>query len=192
MTIGEKVSNYRRAQGLTQEMLVETSGISLRTLQRIEKDNSQPRSHTLKSIAQALNIEFNQLSAPTMTTAKVDKFTTLRSMILLSLVFMAVPFMNIIAPLLLWRKHRAEPIIDSTGRKIISFQILWTFIALPSLLITPLLSHIIAGDVQVGQFPLYLLIYTALVILNIILSIKASISLSAGKLNIFSYIPNLF
>lgn len=39
MTIGEQISIQRRRKGITQEVLAEKTGISLRTIQRIEKSN---------------------------------------------------------------------------------------------------------------------------------------------------------
>lgn len=43
MTFGEKVKILRQQKGFSQEKLVEEAGLSLRTIQRIEKGDSYPR-----------------------------------------------------------------------------------------------------------------------------------------------------
>src|SRR5690606_23856559 len=52
---GKKISELRKAKGLTQEELVEQCKISVRTLQRIEAGEVTPRSYTLRTIFEALN-----------------------------------------------------------------------------------------------------------------------------------------
>jgi transcriptional regulator with XRE-family HTH domain len=52
--LGKKIVELRKAKGLTQEELVETCNLSVRTLQRIEAGEVMPRSYTLKVIFSAL------------------------------------------------------------------------------------------------------------------------------------------
>ena len=61
MNLGEKIILERKNKGLSQELLAENCGISLRTIQRIENNKSNPRPYTLKVIADALNIQVEQL-----------------------------------------------------------------------------------------------------------------------------------
>ena len=51
-----KIKELRESKGLSQEELCENSGISLRTIQRIENGESVPRGSTLKTIASSLNV----------------------------------------------------------------------------------------------------------------------------------------
>ena len=51
-----KVKNLRESKNLTQTELAEKSGLSLRTIQRIESGNI-PKGFTLKAIAKTLEIE---------------------------------------------------------------------------------------------------------------------------------------
>lgn len=51
-----KIKELRESKGLSQEELCEDSGISLRTIQRIENGESVPRGSTLKTIASSLNV----------------------------------------------------------------------------------------------------------------------------------------
>ena len=54
--LGKKVLALRTAKRITQESLAESANISLRTLQRIEKEGSNPQGDTLHRLAKALNI----------------------------------------------------------------------------------------------------------------------------------------
>ncbi len=56
--LGKKISELRKAKGLTQEELIEKCNISVRTLQRIESGEVTPRSYTVKIIFAALGYDF--------------------------------------------------------------------------------------------------------------------------------------
>ena len=60
--LGHKIQNWRKAQGLTQEELVEKCNLNVRTLQRIEAGEVLPRSYTIKSILEVLNVDFSELN----------------------------------------------------------------------------------------------------------------------------------
>ena len=53
--LGKKISELRKAKGLTQEELVEKCNISVRTIQRIETGEVTPRMYTIKTILAALD-----------------------------------------------------------------------------------------------------------------------------------------
>lgn len=59
--LGKKISEMRKAKGLTQEELVELCNLNVRTIQRIEAGEVTPRSYTIKALFEALGIEWNQL-----------------------------------------------------------------------------------------------------------------------------------
>jgi transcriptional regulator with XRE-family HTH domain len=71
------VQKLRLQRGWSQEQLAELSGLSVRTIQRIER--GLPASNeTLKSLASVFEIDFSTLQAtqePTMTTTLNDTFT---------------------------------------------------------------------------------------------------------------------
>ena len=58
--LGRKVSELRKAKGLTQEELVENCNISVRTLQRIEIGEVTPRIYTIKTILAALDYDLTK------------------------------------------------------------------------------------------------------------------------------------
>lgn len=55
--LGKKISEWRKAKGLTQEELVEKCNLNVRTIQRIEAGEVTPRSYTIKAILDALEVE---------------------------------------------------------------------------------------------------------------------------------------
>lgn len=60
--LGKKISELRRAKGLTQEELVEQCKLNVRTLQRIESGEVTPRSYTVRTIFAALDYNFTASS----------------------------------------------------------------------------------------------------------------------------------
>ncbi len=59
--IGKKISETRKSKGLTQEELAELSKVNLRTIQRIENNESEPRGKTLILICEVLDIDVEDL-----------------------------------------------------------------------------------------------------------------------------------
>src|SRR5688572_16045589 len=60
--LGRKISELRKAKGLTQEELVEKCNISVRTIQRIETGDVTPRMYTIKTILSALDHDLDAVS----------------------------------------------------------------------------------------------------------------------------------
>lgn len=59
--LGQQISESRKAKGLTQEELAELAKVNLRTIQRIENSESEPRGKTLILICDALEINVEDL-----------------------------------------------------------------------------------------------------------------------------------
>jgi transcriptional regulator with XRE-family HTH domain len=59
--IGKKINEVRKSKGLTQEELADLSKVNLRTIQRIENNESEPRGKTLILICEALDIDVEEL-----------------------------------------------------------------------------------------------------------------------------------
>jgi transcriptional regulator with XRE-family HTH domain len=59
--LGKKLTELRKAKGLTQEELVEKCNINVRTIQRIEAGEVTPRSFTVKVILAAMDYSFNDI-----------------------------------------------------------------------------------------------------------------------------------
>ena len=59
--LAKNLKDLRALRGMSQEYLAEEARVSLRTVQRIEKNESKPTGETLKRIATALGVELNDL-----------------------------------------------------------------------------------------------------------------------------------
>lgn len=59
--LGKKLTELRKAKGLTQEELVEKCNINVRTIQRIEAGEVTPRSFTVKAILAAMDYTFSDI-----------------------------------------------------------------------------------------------------------------------------------
>ena len=65
--IANTVKKHRIAMGYTQQELANISNISLRSIQRIEKGQVTPRTHTVKVLAQHLGFSKEALNEPSQT-----------------------------------------------------------------------------------------------------------------------------
>lgn len=128
------VLKFRQNLNLTQEELSEKSGISIRTIQRIEA-GTLPKGHTLKALAKALGISENDL----LDTPKVVDVNTkwLKVINFSSLLFVIVPPLNFLAPLIIMLiKKQFNPITKT----ILSIQLVWTLMALCLLILILILK----------------------------------------------------
>ncbi|WP_196885459.1 helix-turn-helix domain-containing protein [Aureivirga sp. CE67] len=65
--LAQNLKSFRAQKGMTQEFLAEESKVSLRTIQRIEKEEtSSPTNETLKRLAFALGVTFEELIGNTI------------------------------------------------------------------------------------------------------------------------------
>ncbi len=119
-----KLKKYREQLNLTQEELSDNSGISVRTIQRIES-GSKPQGHTLKKLALALGIQENELLENELSPISKDK-TIVKLINISSLPFAIFPPANIIVPLLImFVRRQFKPLV----KEIISVQIVWLIFA---------------------------------------------------------------
>ena len=100
--LSARVKELRNQKGLSQETLAEESGLSLRTIQRIENGESNPTGDTLKRLSRALNVNPDELIDWTI---KEDQ-RYLTFMNLSALTFIFFPLLGIIVPFMLWTSKK--------------------------------------------------------------------------------------
>lgn len=128
----------REQQNLTQEELSEKSGISVRTIQRIEA-GTLPKGYTLKTLAKVLDVQENELTGKSTKTEKVSEeektpipqeftidYSKIKIVNLSSILFVVLPPLNILAPLVLSGVLKQK---NPLAKQIVSVQILWTILA---------------------------------------------------------------
>lgn len=133
-----KLKSLRELQNITQEELSEKSGISVRTIQRIES-GKDPKGYTLRALAKVLDVkeidllnqgtkEENIISEEKKETGEpiVMNYSSLKIINLSSIPFTIIPPLNILVPLILMYIMGQKNYLT---KQIISLQILWTILA---------------------------------------------------------------
>jgi transcriptional regulator with XRE-family HTH domain len=130
-----RLKTLREQQNLTQEELSKKSGVSTRTIQRIET-GKEPKGYTLRVLAKALEIEENELlhkkqeqeqtKISTPNEVVLINYSLLKIINLSSIPFTLIPPLNIIVPLVLMITMKQK---NKLTKQLISLQILWTILA---------------------------------------------------------------
>ncbi|MBL4678075.1 MAG: helix-turn-helix transcriptional regulator [Mucilaginibacter sp.] len=130
-----KLLALREEAHLTQEELAEKSGISVRTIQRLEAGQA-PKGYTLKALAKALAVDDRIFSA-SAGLPRADHLKWCKIMNLCALPLMLLPPLNVLIPLgIYFFKTRDAKL----GKTIVSLQIIWTLIAIFLLLVVLMLN----------------------------------------------------
>lgn len=139
-----ELKKIREKQNLTQEELAEKSGLSVRTIQRIEA-GTEPKGYTLKTLASSLDVSENDLLTPIIPTEEfvvenpivekpvlkienepIENLTLIKIINLSSLPLCWFPIANFLPPLLIMLiSKQKSPIV----KQIISLQIILAIIA---------------------------------------------------------------
>lgn len=120
--LAKKIKTLRTKKGYSQEQLANLTELSLRTVQRIENGETEPRGDTLIRLANVLDVTPNDLIE---WIEKEDRgFMAFLNVSALS--FIVFPLLGLIVPLSLWilKKDKIKN-IDSIGKKLLNFQITW-------------------------------------------------------------------
>ncbi|WP_369049310.1 DUF4870 domain-containing protein [Tenacibaculum sp. UWU-22] len=171
--IGKKIRAIRKKKGLSQEELAELAKVNLRTIQRIENNESEPRGKTMSLICEALHINTEEI----LNYGKQNDKNYLIIFHLTVLTFLAIPIGNIIIPLIMWMNKKDKIIgLKKTGTNLLNFQIVWSILAYISIT-TFVLFKIMHYRYSLILFYLWIGLY----IINIILPIIFAIKTNKGK-----------
>lgn len=121
--LASRIKDLRNRNGFSQEELAEKTGLSLRTIQRIENGETEPRGDSLKRIAIIYGVSPDEI-----TDWQIKKDKNVLTMLNLSqLEFLAFPLLGIIIPLGIWffKKEKIKG-VNKLGISILNFQITWT------------------------------------------------------------------
>ncbi|QFZ56048.1 helix-turn-helix domain-containing protein [Oceanihabitans sp. IOP_32] len=167
--IGEKIREVRKQGGLSQEALAELAQVNLRTIQRIENNENEPRGKTLSLICEALNVNAEDILHPEKQTNKNDLIIFQLSV----LVFLVIPLGNIIIPMLLWvSKRDSIKGLNAMGKNVLNFQILWSILSFLAMVMLVF---------KLEYFKIMVFVIGTLYVLNIILPIGFAIKINKGK-----------
>jgi transcriptional regulator with XRE-family HTH domain len=151
LILAQKIKELRLSAGSSQEELAGKTQLSLRTIQRIENGETQPRGDSLKRFALALGITIEELTdlpdpdesgQENRSLEYEDDFRGRRNrqgvesirenkgfltvLHLSALSFLIFPVLGVLVPLILWILKKDEiKDVAATGKKILNFQISW-------------------------------------------------------------------
>lgn len=130
MSSQNQLRALRTQHCLTQEELADASGISIRTIQRIEKGLSTGSAHTLKALAKTLNVDPLSLAGIKENAADEDQDDIIKVQLLnfSILSVLLVPFGNLILPTFIFLLNKTNNKVASIGKRIIRFQLLTTVV----------------------------------------------------------------
>lgn len=179
--IGAKILEIRKRKGLTQEKLSDLSKINLRTLQRIEKGTTTPRSDTLSNICQVLEINMEDI----LDYDRKDNLKFIRYFHLSVLACLFFPLGSVILPLVLWVAKRDKiKGLHNQGINVLNFQILWSIFFYFNMILWGILSLY-----HWGHSNLLLYMGGVLYTVNIVYPIIISHLISKGILRKFYFTP---
>lgn len=129
-----KIKLLRNKYGWTQTDLSKKTGLSVRTIQRLESGKVKIKGHSLQQLIRVFGEELEEK----------ETFSSEIELINLSaLSFIIIPFGNLIFPILIWNKKRKEnETIDTEGRKIVNIQINWQIMTILGALLFILIKHL--------------------------------------------------
>ncbi|MRH99358.1 DUF4870 domain-containing protein [Kriegella sp. EG-1] len=183
--LAENVRNLRKSMGYSQEDLSENSGLSLRTIQRIEKGENEPTGETLKRISYALNVKPEEL----IDWAVIEDNSYLKALNLSSLTFIVFPLLGFLVPLIMWisKKDKLKN-VNRIAKNVINFQITWTIILFSGYIMSVLIliirtesTGIISAKNFILSYSLNLIFFLIMYILNIILILVSTSRISKNK-----------
>lgn len=118
--ISEQIKQARKRAGLTQQDLANETGLSLRTIQRIEKGDQDVSGYSLRQISTALDVPLEQLILPNVNQVRIETSSAgaVKALYLSSLLFVINPLLGIIVPAIL---SYSRPYKDTFYKKHVRF-----------------------------------------------------------------------
>lgn len=151
-----RLLELRERINLTQEELAEKSGVSVRTIQRIEA-GTEPKGYTLRTLANALGIEQKELLQEEIKVVDDTNYTMLKIINLSSLPVTFIPFASILMPLLImFVSKQFHPI----AKQIVSVQIMWTISSAVVFMLSALSKNIFSNGSK------FMLVVMVLIVLS--------------------------
>ena len=194
--VGNIIKAKRKSKGYSIEELSHRSGVSAKTIQRLENDLTNPRGFTLQKIADALDIDIEILTNSFKQLSSIDQLNEtgideLKKMNLLVLVMIVIPLTNLFFPILYFTKYKRLNLVHKYGSRIVSFQLLWSIITALFLILAPFI-RVSLNIVFITSFGSILFTYLLFWLLNLSITIKIAMQLSKEDFRFIEKLPNVF
>jgi len=143
----ERIKSLRKSKGLTQQQLADQTGLSLRTIQRVEKGTEEISGYSLNQISKVLDIPLEQIIMQNVDQISIDNNQTgsVKILYISSLLFILFPLLGFIVPAIIgftkenrnafYRKHLRFILLLQGIQSLIIFLLL--FVITPIILLIP-------------------------------------------------------
>ena len=204
------LKEHRLHQQLSQNELAGKSGVSLRTIQRIENGTSSGSPFVIRSLCKAMNIGPQELvtsrdhhagenvdnqqggsvdiDIPEISYSKCLKFINISTFAVL-----CFPFLNLMLPAILYFVFKRSLVAKQDRQaalKILSLQILWSFTTLIILVFLPVIDQHITKIGDVMEIPLFIWAYFVLAFLLLIITLNTAHRINRKK-DLLPFVPNI-
>lgn len=163
--LGQKIKDLRVLKGLTQEDLAEKTHLSVRTIQRIESGDVDPRTYTLTLLAEALGVDLEEF-----TREKIDQENNIElkenTEQWLALLHLSGLFVMLIPPVIIWiwKKEELKDHEDHF-KAVMNFQISMLIYLMAALFLVLIVVGVVLLPL-LGLFSTAVVIYNAVKVIN--------------------------
>lgn len=182
--LANRIKNLRVRKGFSQEELAESTGLSLRTVQRIENGETEPRGDSLRRLALAFEVSPDEI----LDWEVYEDKGLLLGLNLSALSFIVFPLLGILVPLIIWvsKKDKIRN-INEIAKNILNFQITWAillfgwyFVMIAGMLIKIKMIREIEMDMMNGAF-MNLFVIVFLYAFNILMVVVNTLRINREK-----------
>ncbi|WP_312398504.1 helix-turn-helix domain-containing protein [Sphingobacterium sp.] len=211
----KKLKQIRNEKRLSQQELANLSGISLRTIQRMEKGESKGSPYVIKSLCQTLDVDPLVIdfesdvrhekrpdqhlgTAYTESISSVetacDHAANIKYINFSSLIVLLIPFTNLLSVTIfyfLFKKKLIDKNQKITALKILSFQIIWSTATVLFMISTPLLTFWLTDiPTAIHDIPLFVWVYWLMLSVHLVMTLTVAVGLNKTDRPI-QFMPNL-
>ena len=171
-----KLIDKRKYLRMTQQELANRTGLSTRTIQRMERGKTTPKDHSIKRMMEVLQIDEKYVDND-------QDFKLARRVINGSILLAVIAPINLIVHMIMGIVYCNVFTNNRVVQKVVGFQIFWTAFQVIIILASPLISYIYTGQ-KVNGAPVFLwFTYLMTVAVNIVFLIWWSMKLKVSRLN---------
>jgi transcriptional regulator with XRE-family HTH domain len=194
--VKKSLKEHRESKHLTQQELAEQAGISIRTIQRVEKGLSPGSPYVLKTLCNVLGVNITDIEmhggkpnvsetqpeeAAIQKTQNENTVPQLKWINLSVVSVLLFPLLNLLLPCALYWNYRKSLPAKPDARKIISFQIFWTIGTLAVLLFVPAVVQAFLGMREYSGHPLFFWLYLLCVFINLFVVFDTAVRLNQSR-----------
>ena len=190
MTIGDKIVQLRKRKAMSQELLAEKAKVSLRTVQRLEKESVLPRLHTVNSIANAQGVSLDEL-IPQSTIQPMEVELKLLQKMNRSTLLAFIPFSNLILPYVYYKRALTKQ-KSPAAQRLLSFQLVWVLLTVFILVTVQLAQYFLTGSVVLGRVSILWPTYFLCCTINLTFGIRTALQVrNSATSKIYAFMPSL-